>query len=532
MLKVLIADKDNNNITGIRSYIDINFHIFKIKGAFNNERDFFKYLKAEKVDLIILEIRFLGIEFYKKIKEFSKVYKDTKFIVYGSLSDLDYMKKCIDIGAIAYIIRPVKPSDLKKSLNLALNYFKSVETFKKEEKMLDMEYVQNFKLFEDKFLSVLIKESIFSSEEIEKSFEYFNINIESPYTVAVFRIDSFRKHIIEKSQKEKHFLIFRILKIIKSNIENSKAFINLFNEVVVILGGQRNLDELLSSFMDIKLKIKEETGILVSCGIGRGYEYPNKIHTSFLEAITALRYRCIVGYNSIIAIEYVEKKNNFTASYPYEREKLLVYTAVIGEYDYCIKLLDDVFKEINNFKEKFEEILPQIIMSILIGINRNAFEQGLKIDHISNFFPTKDVLGLKTTEQAYSFMKHGLKEFCLYICNLRKNMEDEIFEKSIDYISERYYENITYKSMARNFNCNFKYFKKIFEDRTEKNIKDYIERIRIDKAKQMILETNLTDDVIALKIGYDDVNVFRKTFKKLEGRLAGDFRYISKDLKK
>lgn len=532
MFNVIIADLEENHTLGIKSYIDNNFLQFKIQNTFSNEKDFYKYIKNHPVDLIIMEIRFLGAEFFRKMSEISSLYKNTKFIVYGSISDIDYLQKSLEVGAISYTIRPVKPLDLTKCLNAYLNYFKAKETLEKEKKMLDMEYIQNFKLFEDKFLSVLINESIFDKEEIESSFEYFNIHIPSPYTVALFRIDSFRKYILNKSQKEKHLIIFKILKIINSNISNAKAFINLFNEVVIILGGENDLETLLDEMINIKQIIKEETDVLVSCGIGRTYEDLDKIHISFLEANTALRYRCIVGYDSVIAIEYVEHENTFTASYPYERERLLVYTAVIGEYDYCLKLLDEIFSQINLYKHKFENILPQIIMSILISINRNAFEQGLKIKSINNFFDTSKVLSLKNTEDAYNFLKDNLKVFCSYINDFRKSLEDETFEKAIEYIQENFVENITYKTLGRKLNCNFKYFKKIFEERTEQRIDDYVARIRIDKAKELILQTNLTDDLIALKIGYDDVNVFRQTFKRLEGILAGDFRYIKKDLKK
>ncbi len=532
MFNVVIADLEQSHTLGIKSYIDANFLQFKIKKIFSNEKDFYKYIKNNNIDLIIMEIRFLGVEFFKKMSEITSIYKDIKFIVYGSISDISYLEKALEIGAVSYTIRPVKPTDLDKCLNAYIDYIKTKEALIKEEKLLAIEYVQNFRLFEDKFLSVLINESIFDKEEIQSSFEYFNIFITPPYTVAVFRIDSFRKYIINKSQKEKHLISFKLLKIINNNINNAKAFINLFNEIVVILGGEYELDNLLDNMINIKQLIKEETDISVSCGIGRTYNDADKIHISFAEANNALRYRCIVGYNSVIAIEYIEHENTFTASYPYDRERLLVYTAVIGEYDYCIKLLDEIFEQIRIYKQKFEEILPQIIMSILISINRNAFEQGLKISPINKFFDTSKVLALKDVEDAYIFLKDNLKIFCEYINEFRKNIEDENFNKAIEYINKNYFKNISYKTLGRSLNYNVKYFKKIFEERTEQHIDDYIARIRIDKAKELILTTNLTDDLIALKIGYDDVNAFRQTFKRLEGILAGDFRYINKDLKK
>lgn len=251
-----------------------------------------------------------------------------------------------------------------------------------------------------------------------------------------------------------------------------------------------------------------------------------------MEANNALKYRCIVGYNSVIPIHYVEPHNIFSAKYPYEKEKTLVYTAVIGEYDYCLKLLDQIYAEIRNFKDKFEKILPQVTFSTILAIYRLAFEQGLEIQHISNFFDTKEILQLNDIEKSYEFLKNGLEKFCGYIKEFRENEKSKIYEKSIKYIEENFFENITYKSLATKLNCNPRYFKKIFDSNSQTNLPDYIEKLRINKAKEMILETTLTDDIIALKLGYDDVATFRKNFKRFEGTLVGDFRLINKDLKR
>lgn len=532
MYNILIADSDINNLKGIKSYIDSNFTQFKVKEIVSEEREFYKFFKTESVDIIILEIRFLGINAFQKIKDFAQDNPKTKFIVYGNINDVNYLEESLKIGAIAYAIRPVKPIDLKKCLNSAIDYFKSIEILKKEEKMLDMEYLQNFKTFESKFLSVLINEVVFEKEEIESSFDYFNINIVKPYRTCVVRIDSFRKYIMSKSQKEKHILIFKILKIVENNIQNAKAFINLFNEIVIIFGGETVLEDIIKILTEIKISIKENTGINVSCGIGRKYQNANSIRTSFVEANNALKYRCIVGYNSVIPIHYVEPNNVFTAKYPYEKEKNMIYTAVIGEYEYCINLLNQIYEEIKNFKETFEKILPQVTFSTVLAINRLAFEQGFDIQPISNFFDTKEILKLNSIDKSYEFLKTGLEKFCDYIKEYRENEKTQIYEKAINYIQENFFENITYKSLAKYLNCNSKFFKEIFETKAQILLPNYIEKIRIEKAKQMILETTLTDDIIALKLGYDDVSTFRKDFKKLEGCLVGDFRLINKDLKR
>jgi transcriptional regulator GlxA family with amidase domain len=53
---------------------------------------------------------------------------------------------------------------------------------------------------------------------------------------------------------------------------------------------------------------------------------------------------------------------------------------------------------------------------------------------------------------------------------------------------------------------------------------DYIMRLRLDKAKKLMRETNLSDDMIAVKLGFDDGRQLRSVFRQYEGINVSDYR--------
>ena len=57
---------------------------------------------------------------------------------------------------------------------------------------------------------------------------------------------------------------------------------------------------------------------------------------------------------------------------------------------------------------------------------------------------------------------------------------------------------------------------------------EYCTKIRIEKAKKLMNESNLTDEAIALRIGYEDKNYFRKIFERFEGMTTEEYRLIKK----
>ncbi len=123
-------------------------------------------------------------------------------------------------------------------------------------------------------------------------------------------------------------------------------------------------------------------------------------------------------------------------------------------------------------------------------------------------------------------MKNGLNNFCSHIIKIRNEKETEIFNSAIDYINNKYYEDINAKKIASLFNCSYEYFKKLFKKYSEVNFSDYLTKIRIEKSKDFILSSNADDEIVALKVGYEDVTVFRANFKRIEGYTTSDFRHL------
>lgn len=532
MIKLMLADIDIENVNSFRTFIRKNFPIFQLVKPALISREFYKNIEMNLPDVIVIEMKFFGTATFQNIKEFRFSHPNVKIVLYGSITDSEYMKKALDFGVTAYMYRPVKPSELGRCLNEVLESLEKEKKLDEEQHQLMNVYQDSMFFFESKFFSTLIHGHLKSEFEIENSLDYFDIHIQQPYTVALIRIDHFKSFVLALDEKEKHLVVLRILKLANSLIPNGKAYIITFNEIGIIVGDSQDYDEVVKILNNIKNEIMVKLKIGVSIGIGRTYENLTQIRVSYNEAEAALRYRCNVGYNSVISIDFVEPKNRITCSYPIEREELLVYTAVIGEYDYCVKLLDELFESLESAGELPENLISQLVMDVLISINRNAVEQDLNIKNLFKCFPTASILRLKTIEEAREYMKKGLKEFCEGINVLRKEMEDALFQRAITYIDEHYFESLTSGKIAQILNCSVAYFNRLFFERMEKSLNDYIMRKRIDEAKRLIIETELDDEMIAIKIGFEDLNVFKNYFKQFEGYMVADFRFIKNKNKK
>jgi ligand-binding sensor protein/AraC-like DNA-binding protein len=95
--------------------------------------------------------------------------------------------------------------------------------------------------------------------------------------------------------------------------------------------------------------------------------------------------------------------------------------------------------------------------------------------------------------------------------------EKIILRPALDYIERNYTRNFSLDSMASLCNISSSYFSKLFNRIMDDSFSNYINKIRIKKAKEILKNTDTPITNIALDLGFEDSGYFIKVFKKLEG---------------
>lgn len=115
----------------------------------------------------------------------------------------------------------------------------------------------------------------------------------------------------------------------------------------------------------------------------------------------------------------------------------------------------------------------------------------------------------------------GLLEKC--ICQ-RKNGVGRAVKQIQDYLEEHYTEEANLEKIAEKIELTSAYISTIFKKETGMTITNYLIKIRLEKAKQMIRDTNMTITEIAYAVGYVDTRYFSKLFIKNVGIKPVEYR--------
>jgi len=479
-------------------------------------------------ELVIADINFFGAGIIKKISQITERFPDIKFIMYGTINDAGYLQKLTEYGVIDYMYRPVKPAEFNRCMENATAYFEKLNAKKRAEEQITENYRSQLHLYENKFLTTLVNGKIISETEIKRGLSYFGMDFPGGYNVFITRIDRFKKIILTLDEAEKHLMSFKICEIInaglKKHIQNARAFVYEFNSVATLVGEEIEFGEMMAACDFIKNEIFKNAKIRVTIGLGRYYKNAADIRVSFNEADAALRYRFYLGHNTVIPIDFADPMNKITYRYPAIKEKQLVYSAVCGDYKYCETLLNDIFGALKKSGEIPDKLIPKIVADIMISISRYVSEQKLMQEtKLAAFFKISEALRLKTPDEALDYLKTALNGFVGYINELKNINDKKLLQKTKDYIAERFNEETQLAKVALRLNATPEHINKLFSA-DGPTYHEYVALTRLNESKRLIKETDLSDEQIALKVGYSEVRHFRGLFKQQFGMLPQDLR--------
>ncbi|PJM77277.1 AraC family transcriptional regulator [Bifidobacterium felsineum] len=131
---------------------------------------------------------------------------------------------------------------------------------------------------------------------------------------------------------------------------------------------------------------------------------------------------------------------------------------------------------------------------------------------------------LKLNSLTYEFL-HQLSEQIVSETVPGMNLAyGEITRRTMDYIADHYLEPIGVNEVAAQLNMNRSYLSREFRRESGLTIKDYINRIRVTKASDLLMLTDMSLNEIAKRCGYGSVEVLTKQFKTIYAMTPARYR--------
>lgn len=189
-----------------------------------------------------------------------------------------------------------------------------------------------------------------------------------------------------------------------------------------------------------------------------------------------------------------------------------------------------------------KEMLKEIITHILL-IYPGSFDK-LKVyaeKLANNMMITSKKIGLEINKiGAYDIdfklsTMNDINEIEKWLFMIHNDIFEEIMEKRIyysdnelflalNYIEKNYQKGITLEDVADYVNLSPSYLSKVFKKELDINFSTYLTKRRIERAKELLENTDMPILNIAIELSYNESNYFSKVFKKVEGMTPSQYR--------
>lgn len=537
MFKVMIIDDEPIIRKGIKNILDWKKFGCEICAEASDGEEGIALINEKRPDILITDIRMPGIDGLKMISNVKDLIPDCKIIILTGYRDFDYVQEALKLRVFDFVLKPSKIEDLTTIIHRAVEELKSLRNRAEEFNKLKKLFEQNIPILREKFLYDLMYEIYPNRDEILPRAELLGVNI-NEFFLLVVEIDTDENKSL--SQYDKNLYLFGIINTFMD------VFSDSFNVISIPLKDRgvafilRSIDKKDDSYNLISDKCNYLQELLINCfgftvtiavsSEGRDIiQLPEK----FRECMEALERKFYIGNDSVI---FYNDLNGFLKFEDYsvleKYQKLLLEGIKTGNESIVMKRIDDIFKYINGLDHLNMDYLKNFYWGIITYINNIRLSVALasnekKVESI-NIISLHNMIS--RSENVYE-LNELLKEVSLSITAKINNYNNKsiklILRNALDYIHEHYKEQLTLNDVAEHVYVSTSYLSRMFKKELGKNFVDYLNGLRIEKAKELLMDPKYKTYEIAELVGIPDAHYFSRLFKKYEGLSPTEYRDTS-----
>ncbi|MBP5599317.1 MAG: response regulator [Lachnospiraceae bacterium] len=514
MFKVLLVDDEPFIIQGLSMLIDWKKEGFDIVATASNGEEALEYIKSEAPDIVFADIKMpnmTGIDLLKKVYE-EKI-SSAKFVILTGFDDFDYARSALKYKALDYLLKPIGKEELLNVLK------KASAELNVGMKAKENEVVRQREEYSRRIISVLRGKA--DSETVAFVKNYLG-DIKGVRYIS-FELDE---------NSEKNALL--------SDEEKRLSLKALYTRLVSLVGADFRV------IYDVSLRGKNyDVGVILSDDLLKG-ESENDYIESLKENLTDsfdFDISVLVG-SKVSSIEKLSDScmgvlvANFVTGFQsnkgngkWEVKEKSVDKAFIDELLHFVYTNDtEAIKEnakklVSLFKKSDSRIVGMVINYMMFELSHmvvktdESIDQTEAIEYISkNAFEGTD---LGNNDESISLL---LTDFAEYIYQLRTNQSGGVIKQVEEDIRVNYKDNITLKELGKKYFINSAYLGQLFKNKYGISFKDYLHKIRIEKAEELLINTDLKTYEVAEAVGYKDVDYFINRFIEDKGCTPAKFR--------
>lgn len=511
MTKVMIVDDEVLVRVGLKASIDWESYGLQLIGDYENGKQAYEFALKNCPDIIITDIVMPEMNGLDLIKELNKINNRIKFIILTSHEEFIYAQEAVKLGAADYMLK--LSLDIDKLLKLLVDLKEECELYKDN---VTLETSPGVNLYQ----ALLCEDS----KEIKK--KYKELMTGTKYLL-LLSVDGHGLLPLEQQLDGNQFVINGIRNII-SDLLQKEAYSDCSyisnGEFFIVIKTEKQILYLYTIAQHIQKSLETYFNIDCTIIISNPFEDIFQFKTVIKRLQVGIEYRFYEGKKSLLIDQDTSIDVNDKLESEYWSVQNELRAAVeLGNKTRAIGIINDIIHKAYELKLDpiyVRKVFIQIFLVLEKQLKAVADEvhdnDGRNVFYLLN--------NLEYFEDIQHLIINLINNIIWYKDNIKPSIKKEIIE-TIEYIRTNFSKDLKLEQLSRHCNMNSSYFSRLFKEKTGENISNFILRIRMEKAKVLLLEREERFMYeIANQVGYENFNNFSKLFKKYSGMTPKEFR--------
>ena len=524
MYRIMLADDEGIVTDSLRFIIEKSFPGECEIEIAKTGRAVIELAETFRPDIAFMDIQMPGINGIEAMKEIRRTNSSLVFIIMSAYDKFDYAREAMTLGALDYLNKPFNREMIVDVLGRAMKQIDETRERRSRELSIREKIETVTPLIESGFIySILFQDEGITTENykrllgIEEEYGYIQVfsfvddqpGSENPIGSGI--------RVQPEYTRIRAMIKGTFSCVVGPLISNKIICYFPLKERSITYGERVRIIEKAESF---SRELQDKWDIRVRIGIGTVQLF-EAVADSYRDSISALR----VSKADVAHAEDLPVGCEYESDYPVDLEKKMFAAVTEGNVGLARTYADNYF-------DWMEETYPDAIMDIrlkclefILLSERIAYTSGGMTYHFlyrSEYLPT--VMGISDYGELKRWFEGRVCEAARNVTVKREEKNGSVVEEAKQYILKNYTRDISLDEVSGSVDVSPYYFTRLFKEETGETFLEFLTGIRIDRAKELMKDSDLTVKDICAKVGYADPNYFSRIFKKTVGETPTEYR--------
>jgi two-component system response regulator YesN len=525
----MIVDDEPTIRKGLKCFIDWTSLNCEVVCEANNGIEAKQYLQLNKVHIVICDVKMPGMDGIELSKYIYENFNKVKIILLTAFSDFSYAQSAIKYNVADYITKNNPTEKIPEAINKVKELIRLENEKESKLEFLEKKIKDNSLEINDSFVRNILNGIISEKEFISTKLQEIGISPSNFFVISYeFNFIDNEGIDINTEDQSKYFFAFRdFLELAYKNQRSYNVLMNRNLACTIISFENSDYSQCIQSLLkicnEILAMVENFIKLRVSIGISCLHNVSH-ITTAYNESLDALAMN-FYNLNEVYIYSYSlnkHKTQNYNLVEKYNND--IISKIYSGDYEDAMLLVSNLFEVYKKDNEPVEYVkvssifLVSLCFRMLINNNLNLSNSLENEDYIY-----KKIQSSKTINSLYILISKFIKLVTELLSNNEKQ-HNYLISETIKFIRKNYNKDINLKAIAENIHINSCYLSRLYKKETGESIIDSLNKLRIEKAKELLKDPTKKVFEVAFSVGIEDAAYFTHVFIKYTGISPKEYR--------